>query len=145
MVGTTRGWLVALLLGGLVLVRVTGALAQSVDPDVEAAGRVVLQQLDAFRHDDFTTAYTLASVYIRQMFDRVSFEKMVRGGYPEIARSSSATVDGHRRGDAGEIYLFVRVRGSNGRTIEAVYELVPEGGGWRINGVVARPDSGDTA
>lgn len=145
MVGTTRGWLVALLLGSLVLVRVAGALAQTVDPDVEAAGRVVLQQLDAFRHDDFTTAYTFASAYIRQMFDRVSFEKMVRGGYPEIARSSSATVDGHRRGDAAEIYLFVRVRGSNGRTIEAVYELVPEGGGWRINGVVARPDSGDTA
>jgi len=145
MVGTTRGWLVTLLLGSLVLVRVAGALAQTVDPDVEAAGRVVLQQLDAFRHDDFTAAYTFASAYIRQMFDRPSFEKMVRGGYPEIARSSSAAVDGHRRGDAGEIYLFVRVRGSNGRTIEAVYELVTEGGGWRINGVVARPDSGDTA
>jgi Domain of unknown function (DUF4864) len=145
MVGTTRGWLVALLLGGLVLRGAAGATAQAPDPDVEAAGRVVLHQLDAFRHDDFNTAYTFASASIRQMFDRASFEEMVRGGYPEIARSSSATVDGHRRGDAGEIYLFVRVRGSNGRTIEAVYELVPESGGWRINGVVARPDSGDTA
>ena len=73
------------------------------------------------------------------MFDRASFEQMVRGGYPEIAHSSSATVDGSRRGDAGEIYLFVRVLGDNGRTIEAVYELVSEGGGWRINGVVSPP------
>jgi Domain of unknown function (DUF4864) len=145
MVGTMRGRLVALLLSGLVLVGAAGAVAQAVDPDVEAAGRVVLQQLDAFRHDDFITAYTFASANIRQMFDRASFEKMVRGGYPEIARSSSATVDGHRRGNAGEIYLFVRIRGSTGRTIEAVYELVPEGGSWRINGVVTRPDSGDTA
>jgi hypothetical protein len=145
MVVTTRGWLVALLLGGLVLRGAAGVTAQALDPDVDAAGRVVLQQLDAFRHDDFMTAYTFASASIRQMFDRASFEKMVRGGYPEIARSSSATVDGHRRGDGGEIYLFVRVRGSNGRTVEAVYELVPEGGGWRINGVVARLDSGDTA
>ena len=141
--GTTVGGLVALLLG--LVLQGADATAQPVDADVEAAGRVVLQQLDAFRHDDFITAYTFASANIRQLFDRASFEKMVRGGYPEIARSSSATVDGHRRGDAGEIYLFVRVRGSNGRTIEAVYEMVSEGVGWRVNGVVAQPDPSEKA
>jgi len=135
----------AALLFALAALGVTGAEAQPLDADAQAAGRIVMQQLEAFRRDDFSTAYTFASVTIRQMFDRARFEQMVRGGYPEIAHSASATIEGSRRGDAGEIYLFVRVRGSNGRTIAAVYELVPEGGGWRINGVVARPDSGDTA
>ncbi len=122
-----------------------GALAQPLDADAQAAGRVVMQQLEAFRRDDFATAYTFASVNVRQMFDRAGFEQMVRGGYPEIAHSASATIDGSRRGDAGEIYLFIRVLGDNGRSIEAVYELVSEGGGWRINGVVTRPDASERA
>ena len=95
------------------------------DADAQAAGAVVMQQLEAFRHDDFATAYTFASVNVRQMFDRAGFEQMVRGGYPEIAHSASATIDGSRRGDAGEIYLFIRVLGDNGRAIEAVYGWFP--------------------
>jgi hypothetical protein len=121
-----------------------GAAAQR-DADVEAAGAVVLQQLEAFRRDDFDTAFTFASRTIHDLFDRERFETMVRDGYPEIARSARATIDGSRRGDAGEIYLFVRVHGANGRTVEAVYELVNEAGRWRINGVVTRPDSSERA
>ena len=30
-------------------------------------------------------------------------------------------------------------------TVEAVYELIKEGGAWRINGVVTRPDSSEKA
>jgi len=115
------------------------------DPDVEDAGRIVMQQLEAFRRDDFETAFTFASSTIHDMFDTARFEAMVRGGYPEIARSVSASIDGSKRGDAGELYLFVRVRGVNGRAVEAVYELVRENGRWRINGVVTRPDTSEKA
>jgi len=115
------------------------------DPDVEDAGRIVMQQLEAFRRDDFETAFTFASRTIHDMFDTARFEAMVRGGYPEIARSVSASIDGSKRGDAGELYLFVRVRGVNGRAVEAVYELVNESGRWRINGVVTRPDTSEKA
>jgi hypothetical protein len=146
MLPTASRWLAALLLlsGGL-LAGATGAVAQTLDADAQAAGRVVMQQLEAFRHDDFATAYSFASVNVRQMFDRAGFEQMVRGGYPEIAHSASATITGSRHGDTGEIYLFIRVLGDNGQAIEAVYELVPEGGGWRINGVVTRPDPSERA
>jgi len=68
------------------------------DPDVEDAGRIVMQQLEAFRHDDFETAFTFASRTIHDMFDTARFEVMVRGGYPEIARSVSASIDGSKRG-----------------------------------------------
>ena len=135
----------AALLFALAALGVTGAEAQPLDADAQAAGRIVMQQLEAFRRDDFSTAYTFASVTIRQMFDRARFEQMVRGGYPEIAHSASATIEGSRRGDAGEMYLLVRIVGDNGRAIEAVYELVSESGGWRINGVVTRADPSERA
>jgi len=144
MLPTPSRALLALLLA-LAAFGVTGAEAQPLDADAQAAGRIVMQQLEAFRRDDFSTAYTFASVTIRQMFDRARFEQMVRGGYPEIAHSASATIEGSRRGDAGEIYLLVRIVGDNGRAIEAVYELVSESGGWRINSVVARPDDSEKA
>jgi hypothetical protein len=68
---------------------------------------------------------------------------MVRQGYPEIARSAAAHIDASERGAGGRLYLLVRVRGANGRSIEAVYEMVVEDGQWRINGVVARPAPDD--
>ena len=122
-----------------------GPTAAQRDADVEDAGRVVMQQLEAFRRDDFDTAFTFASSTIHDMFDRARFEAMVRGGYPEIAQSVRATIDGSKRGDAGELYLFVRVHGVNGRAVEAVYEMVNEDGRWRINGVVTRPDTSERA
>jgi Domain of unknown function (DUF4864) len=134
--------------GPLVAVLLLGWLATAAaqaDPDVEAAGRIVMQQLDAFRRDDFDAAFDFASAEIHELFDRPRFEAMVRGGYPEIASSVSAIIDGSQRGPGGRLYLMVRVRGANGQRIEAVYEMVLEGGQWRINGVVARPDGSEKA
>ncbi len=106
--------------------------------DVEAASTTVLRQLEAFRRGDFDTAYGYASEEIRGIFDREAFERMVRGGYPEIARSASAPVVESAAAPNGHVYLGVRIWGPNGRAVDATYELVQEGGGWRINGVVTR-------
>lgn len=135
----------AIVLAVLLLVLGPASGAAQADVDVRDAGAVVMQQLEAFRRDDFDTAFGFASTEIHQLFDRASFEAMVRTGYPEIARSDSATIDGVRRADADRLYLFIRVRGSSGRAVEAVYEMVREDGRWRINGVVARPDSSQKA
>ena len=133
-----------LVLAVMLLARAASAAAQS-DPDAEAAGRIVMQQLDAFRRDDFDTAFGFASAEIHELFDRPRFEAMVRTGYPEIARSVSAVIDGSERGPGGRLYLLVRVRGANGQGLQAVYEMVLEDGQWRINGVVARPDTSEKA
>ena len=129
-----------LLLAMMLLARAASGAAQA-DPDAEAAGRIVMQQLDAFRRDDFDTAFGFASAEIHELFDRPRFEAMVRTGYPEIARSVSAVIDGSEHGPGGRLYLLVRVRGANGQTVQAVYEMLLEDGQWRINGVVARPDA----
>jgi hypothetical protein len=139
-----RAWRLVLAAALLLALGPAGAAPQP-DTDVKDAGAVVLQQLEAFRRDDFDTAFGFASAEIHQLFDRARFEQMVRTGYPEIARSASATIDGARRADPDRLYLFVRVRGASGRVVEAVYEMVREDTRWRINGVVTRPDSSEKA
>ena len=113
--------------------------------DITAATEVVMRQLDAFRRNDFDTAYTFASTMIRDLFDRQAFERMVRTGYPEIASSVSAFVSESLVAPNGGVYLRLRIRGANGNRIEAIYEMVSEDGHWRINGVVSKPDPSEPA
>ncbi len=122
----------------LVLAALGGPAASLAAEPADAAARVVLDQLDAFKRGDFEGAYTYASRAIRDQFDRREFEAMVRASYPEIARPASASVDHSERGADGTVFLFVRVWGANGHRVDAVYEVVAEAGGWRINGVVTR-------
>ena len=128
---------------------VVGALAgsghaQGPDP-AQGARDTVLEQLAAFRRGDFDAAYAFASALIHQMFDRQGFETMVRGGYPEIARSSHATIAGTEAGLGGSVYVFVTVVGDSGRIVEARYELVLEDGRWKVNGVLTRPAPASSA
>lgn len=125
----------------LVLLPVCAAWAQAEKADARAAAEPVVRQLEAFRRDDFDTAYTFASEDIQLQFDRLRFEIMVRSGYPEIARSTGATVTGTDVRREGVAYVSVMIQGANGQTIEALYELVWQNG-WKINGVATRPASG---
>ena len=136
-----RGSVAALLLVVAPLVAVGAAHAQAAR-DPKAAAEPVMKQLEAFRRDDYDTAYTFASQQIREQFDRASFEGMVKGGYPEIARSAFAIVAETVLAADGHIRLRVKVRGANGIGVEAIYDMVWEGDRWRINGVVTRPDQG---
>ena len=117
------------------------AWAQAEKESAKAAAEPVVKQLEAFRRDDYDTAYTFASEEIRAQFDRRGFEVMVRRGYPEIARSTFAVVMKIDLEPDGSAYVTVKIRGVNGQSIEALYEMVWQGA-WRINGVVTRPDRG---
>ncbi len=117
------------------------AWAQAEKSSAKAAAEPVVKQLEAFRRDDYDTAYTFASEEIRTRFDRPSFEAMVRGGYPEIARSTFASVTGTELRPDGSAHVTIKIRGANGQTVEALYELVWQGA-WKINGVATRPDTG---
>jgi ABC-type transporter MlaC component len=137
----------AFLLALLLLVPALPALAQAPTPAPpktapKEAAEPVMKQLEAFRRGDFDTAYTFASEEIKEQFSRPDFERMVRTGYPEIAQSTFASVAASAVGPDGHAYLSVKIRGANGNSIEAVYELVLENGRWKINGVKAKPDPG---
>ncbi|HEX7216197.1 MAG TPA: DUF4864 domain-containing protein [Methylomirabilota bacterium] len=125
----------------LLLIGATSLWAQTASTDVEAAAVPVVKQLEAFRRDDFDTAFTFASGMIQERFDRRNFEVMVRRGYPEIARSTFAAVTKTELESPGLAYVTVKIRGANGQSIEALYEMVWEDD-WKINGVATRPDAG---
>jgi len=116
------------------------AWAQTDKTDAKAAAEPVVKQLEAFRRGDFDTAFTFASGMIQAQFDRQAFETMVRGGYPEIARSTFAAVTKTELESPGLAYVTVKIRGANGQAVEALYELIWEDG-WKINGVATRPDA----
>jgi hypothetical protein len=137
-----RGILLSLVLGAVLS---PGTLRAQSDTEVlRAAAEPAMSQLDAFRRDDFDAAYGFASREIRELFDREAFERMVRTGYPEIARSVSAAVAASRHAPDGHVHLHVRIQGANGRRIEALYDMVREPDGWRVNGVMIRPAPGPT-
>ena len=124
----------------LLLLGATGARAQAASTDAKAAAVPVVKQLEAFRRDDFDTAFTFASGTIQERFDRRNFEAMVRRGYPEIAQSTFAAVTKTELESPGLAYVTVKIRGANGQSIEALYEMVWEDD-WKINGVATRPDA----
>jgi hypothetical protein len=125
-------------LAGTVMLSVCASVWAQADP--KAAAEPVVKQLEAFRRDDYAAAFTFASAEIQTQFDRQSFEAMVRRGYPEIARSTFAAVVKTELAPHGAAYVTVKIRGANGQSIEALYELVWQDG-WKINGVATRPDA----
>ena len=126
----------------LLLLPVSASWAQTAPSAPKEAAEPVMKQLDAFRRGDFDTAYTFASSEIKEQFNRPAFEHMVKTGYPEIAHSTFATIAASAVAPNGHAYLSVKIRGANGNSIEAFYELVLERGQWRINGVTVKPDPG---
>ena len=137
----TKPALVSLIAIAAALAAVAPALADDA-ADAKAAADPIMKQLEAFRQDDYDTAYGFASAEIQQLFDRASFERMVKGGYPEIANSTFALIARSEPTPDGHVHVRVRIRGANGNSVEAVYDMVREPGGWRINGVVTKPDPG---
>jgi hypothetical protein len=133
---------VSLLVVASILLAVPGTVFPQTTQDAKAPADSLMAQLEAFRRDDYDAAFTFASEAIQKMFDRQAFEQMVRAGYPEIARSADAHVAESRSGPDGHVYLRVKVRGANGNHVEALYDMVWEGGQWRIDGVVAKRDPG---
>ena len=139
-----RGRSAARAVGLALLTLAATSAGQGTDPRAEMA-RTVLDQLAAFRRDDWAAAYAYASSAIRSRFDQEAFRQMVTGGYAPIARSATATVSHVEVVDPGRGLVEVRVEGTDGEIVDALYELVDEQGQWRVNGVLTRPVEGATA
>ena len=117
-----------------------GARADETGIASEAA-ELVLKQLAALRAHDFAAAYALVSRELRRSFSRGEFEWMVKRAHPEVASSAYAfVVRTHEAG--GYLYVTVKVHGKNGKDAEALYEIVREGDGLKVNAVSSRRDDG---
>ncbi|MCG3110971.1 MAG: DUF4864 domain-containing protein [Candidatus Manganitrophus sp. SB1] len=97
---------------------------------------VVRQQLDAFKRDDYSGAYTFVSKAFRKEFPRDLFEARIRARFKEVARPAQVLFRRlHFHPGDNRAVLEVDVAGANARLATVEYRMVFEEGSWKIDGL----------
>lgn len=92
-------------------------------------------QIDAFRADDFVTAFTFASPSIQRLFATPeNFGAMVRNGYPMVWRPAEVRFL-ELRESTGALWQKVQITDRSGAIHFLDYQMIPFESGWRINAV----------
>jgi len=102
----------------------------------------ISEQIEAFKADDFATAFSFASPLIQGMFGTADrFGLMVRNGYPMVWRPDDVQFIGQEE-RGGLTYQKVMIRDQKGVFHTLEYEMIPTADGWQINGVqmIAAPE-----
>ena len=129
------GWLLGFLWVATWLLSVVMAKADTATSSNSAIESVISQQIEAFRADDFATAFTFASPNIRNMFGTPdNFGVMVRRGYPMVWRPGQLEFL-ELRDEQGLLWQKVMVRDQEGVFFVLDYQMIETPDGWRINGV----------
>lgn len=109
---------------------VSGAFAQNAEIEANIAA-----QIQAFKADDFATAFTFASPNIQRLFGTPeNFGVMVQRGYPMVWRPVDVRFLDLRE-VAGELWQKVMITDGDGRVHILNYQMVQLDNGWKINGV----------
>ena len=109
-----------------------GDRAEAENPQIEAT---ISAQLEAFKVDDFDRAFTYASPNIQGIFRTPeNFGRMVRGGYPMVWRPAEVTYL-ELKEIAGFQFQRVMITDEKGTLHLLEYQMVEDGGAWKINGV----------
>ena len=142
---TIRPTLILLAAWAIVLMIIFPVRAQ-VDPgtvDVQSIRGVIEQQIDAFKRDDATGAYSFASPRIQQIFPSAEiFMQMVRQGYQPVYRPRSYAFDELTQIE-GKLVQPVRVVGPDGVPVTALYIMERQSdGSWKIGGCVLTQEPG---
>ena len=102
----------------------------------------ILKQIEAFKADDFATAFTFASPSIKSIFmSAENFGAMVRNGYPMVHRPGSVRML-EQRTISGNLWQKVMITDQSGRTHVLDYQMIETPDGWQINGVQLLPEPG---
>jgi hypothetical protein len=121
----------------LVLLGFSPAKAQAI-PD-SAVIAVIQTQLDAFKADDFDTAFGLAAPSIQKHFGNVQrYRLMVIHSYPMVWRPASVqylSAQSH----AGQVFQRVMITDNNQAIHLLIYQMIPVGTQWRVGGVQILP------
>ena len=104
--------------------------------------KTILDQIEAFKADDFATAFTFASPSIKSIFmSPENFGRMVTQGYPMVHRPGSVRMLESRE-VGGRLWQKVMITDQTGRTHILDYQMVEGPEGWLINGVQLLPEPG---
>ena len=106
--------------------------AQAQQSDIQG---VISSQIEAFRADDFATAFTFAHPNIKNMFRTPeNFGRMVIHGYPMVWRPAEVEYLDLRQ-ESGRTLQDVRIVDADGRVFLLEYTMAETEDGWRIRGV----------
>jgi hypothetical protein len=104
--------------------------------------QTIRNQLEAFRSDDFSTAFSFASPTIKGIFvTPENFGSMVKNGYPMVAHPGAVRML-ELRSVAGALWQKVMITDQAGRTHLLDYQMVETADGWQINAVQLLPEPG---
>ncbi len=102
----------------------------------------ILNQIEAFKADDFNRAFSYASPVIKGMFGTAdNFGMMVRNGYPMVHRPAEVQMLEQRQ-VSGATVQRVLITDAQGRGHVLDYQMVETPDGWQINGVTLVPSGG---
>jgi len=120
------------LMLALALILGLGGPATAQGTDIEAT---ISAQIEAFKADDFVTAFNFASPGIQGFFRTPeNFGEMVRRGYPMVWRPSEVRY--LELGEVnGRLWQKVMITDGSGTVHILAYEMIQLGNGWKINGV----------
>lgn len=106
--------------------------SQAQDADIRS---VITSQIEAFKADDFDTAFTFAAPSIQNMFRTPqNFGRMVSQGYPMVWRPAEVDYLDLRRENGG-IFQDVEITDSDGARHLLEYRMTETDGVWKISGV----------
>src|SRR3954464_4482266 len=95
---------------------------------------VVNHQIEAFRADDFRSAYRWAATGVQHKFTLPQFEMMIRRDYGEMANGRGVEFGAVKaEGDTALVQVFFFAEGGSVRVF--LYSLIAEDGTWKIGGV----------
>lgn len=96
---------------------------------------VIDRQIEAFRADDFDTAFTFAHPNIKHIFRTPdNFGRMVREGYPMVWRPAEVEHLGQRI-EGGIVKQDVQIIDGKGQVYVLEYSMIETDAGWKISGV----------
>ena len=122
----------ALLFALLVSVSLLPIRAGAQASDIQG---IISNQIEAFKADDFSTAFTFAHPNIQNIFrDAENFGRMVRQGYPMVWRPEEVEYLDLRI-ENGRTLQDVRIVDGQGRVHVLEYSMQETDDGWRISGV----------
>lgn len=106
--------------------------AAAQDTDIRG---VISSQIDAFKADDFNTAFSFAAPTIQNIFRTPeNFGRMVSQGYPMVWRPADVEYLELRQ-ENGAIFQDLRITDAEGRVHLLEYRMTEMATGWKISGV----------
>ena len=124
-----RAW----IFGAIALVLV--ALSPRAEAQATDIQSVITSQIEAFKADDFATAFTFAHPRIQGIFRNPgNFGRMVTQGYPMVWRPADVRYFPLRQ-ENGFTFQDVEIVDQQGQIFVLEYSMAQTADGWRIAGV----------